>query len=60
MDKYYFISYRAADALEFALNLSDSLGADPPAISTWIDKRNLQVAADWDRQVDDAICDFAL
>jgi hypothetical protein len=55
MDKYHFISYSAADALEFALNLSDSLEAGPPEIGTWIDKRKLQVGADWDRQVDEAL-----
>ena len=57
MDKYHFISYSAADALDFALNLSDSLEAGPPEICTWIDKRKLQTGTDWDRQVDDAIRD---
>ena len=60
MDKYHFISYSAVDALDFALNWSDTLEAGPPEICTWIDKRKWQTDADWDRQVDEAIRDFVL
>ena len=55
MSSYHFISYSVADALDFALRLCDELTAGPPAISAWLDKREIQPGQDWDKQIVEAI-----
>lgn len=55
MPHHHFISYSAADAYDFALRLCDELGAGPPPISTWLDKRELNPGPHWDDQIVEAI-----
>ena len=57
MDKFHFISYSAVDGFDLALRLCDELQIGPPSIETWLDKHRLQVGADWDQQVKEAIRD---
>lgn len=51
---HYIISYPST-ALPFALRLCDELQAGPPSFRIWLDKRELQPADDWDRQIAEAI-----
>lgn len=55
MNDYHFLSYSSADAYDFAIRLTDALGAGPPPIRVWLDKRELQAGIDWDIQVREAI-----
>jgi tetratricopeptide (TPR) repeat protein len=55
MINHIFISYSAADAQDFALELCDKLKAGPPSIQVWLDERELIPAIDWDVQIVEAI-----
>ena len=58
MPHHHFISYSGVDGLEFALKLCDDLQSGPPSFEAWLDKRRLQSgAADWDKQLEEAIRD---
>jgi len=55
MSDFFFISYSAVDANDFALELADELAAGPPSIPVWLDKRALRAGEDWDEQLVEAI-----
>jgi hypothetical protein len=55
MADHFFVSYSAVDAGNFALRLADELGARPPPIPAWVDKRRIRPGEDWDEQIVDAI-----
>jgi tetratricopeptide (TPR) repeat protein len=53
--EYFFVSYSAVDAADFALSLADKLTAGPPSYHLWVDRRELQPGDDWDEQIVEAI-----
>ena len=55
MGEYFFVSYSAVDAADFALSLADKLTAGPPSYHLWVDRRELQPGDDWDEQLVEAI-----
>jgi len=55
MPNHHFISYSSADALDFALKLTDALIVGPPPFAAWLDKRELRPGDDWDSQLAEAI-----
>jgi len=55
MSNYNFISYSSVDALDFALQLYDSLLTGPPSIPVWLDKREIKPGQDWDKQIVESI-----
>jgi tetratricopeptide (TPR) repeat protein len=55
MVSYHFFSYSSFDGWDIAVKLCDELEAGPPAITTWLDQREIRPGQDWDTQVVEAL-----
>jgi tetratricopeptide (TPR) repeat protein len=54
MPAFYFVSYSRVDDKP-ALKLADELGAGPPVLRVWLDRRELKSGQDWDEQIVEAL-----